>query len=51
MVTGNLLHQVLQGILVKWEECRNQAVARDDIDEMIRTVVSSPEALNQMYEL
>ena len=41
MVTGSLLHQVLQGILVKWAESGNQAVTREDVDEMIRSVLST----------
>ena len=49
MVTGNLLHQVLQGVLVKWAESRDEkGVSKNDIDGMMRVVLSSPEALNHL---
>ena len=39
MVTGNLLHQVIQGVLVKWTESHNNgddvSVTREDVEEMI----------------
>ena len=55
MVTGNLLHQVIQGILVKWAESHDNGddirrnVTREDVEEMIGTILSSPENLNQLY--
>ena len=56
MVTGNLLHQVFQGVIVKWaESCKHRAhtregvgVARDDIDKTVKNVLSNREALNQL---
>ena len=52
MVTGNLLHQVLQGVLVKWAESHDdirRSVTREDVEEMIGSVLSSRENLNQLY--
>ena len=53
MVTGNLLHQVIQGVLVKWTESHNNgddvSVTREDVEEMIGSVLSSSENLNQLY--
>ena len=55
MVTGNLLHQVIQGVLVKWAESHDNGddirrnVTREDVEEMIGTILSSPENLNQLY--
>ena len=56
MVTGNLLHQVFQGVLVKWEESRKRegftcgrgGVTRSDIDETVKDVLSSHESLSQL---
>ena len=47
MVTGNLLHQVLQGLLVEWAES-DKRVSTTDIGNMMRVVLSSPEALNNL---
>ena len=55
MVTGNLLHQVLQGVLVMWAESHDNGddfrrnITKEDVEEMIGSVVSSPEILNQLY--
>ena len=55
MVTGNLLHQVIQGVLVKWAESHDdgdyirRSVTREDVEEMIGSVLSSRENLNQLY--
>ena len=55
MVTGNLLHQVIQGVLVKWAESHDngddirRSVTREDVEEMIGSVLSSCENLNQLY--
>ena len=55
MVTGNLLHQVIQGVLVKWAESHDngddirRSVTREDVEEMIGSVPSSRENLNQLY--
>ena len=53
MVTGNLLHQVFQGVLVKWEESHKRegyihGVTRGDIDETVKAVLSSHESLSQL---
>ena len=54
MVIGNLLHQVMQGVLVKWAESRDErddvvvGVARDDVEEKMRAVLSTTEALNHL---
>ena len=56
MVTGNLLHQVFQGVIVKWaESCKHRGhtregvgVARNDIDKTVKNVLSNGEALNQL---
>ena len=47
MVTGNLLHQVLQGLLVEWAES-DKRVSMTDIGNMMRVVLSTPEALNNL---
>ena len=55
MVTGNLLHQVIQGVLIKWAESHDngddirRSVTREDVEEMIGSVLSSRENLNQLY--
>ena len=52
MVTGILLHQVIQGVLVKWAESHDdirRSVTREDVEEMIGSVLSSRENLNQLY--
>ena len=55
MVTGNLLHQVIQRVLVKWAESHDNGddirrnVTREDVEEMIGSVLSSRENLNQLY--
>ena len=53
MVTGSLLHQVFQGVLVKWVESRKRSrgeggVTKDDVDKTVTTVLSTREALNQL---
>ena len=56
MVTGNLLHQVFQGVIVKWaESCKRKGhtregvgVAKNDIDKTVKNVLSNGEALNQL---
>ena len=49
MVSGNLLHQVLQGILLQWEDSGHKTkVSMKDIEEMMRNVLSSTEALNYL---
>ena len=56
MVTGNLLHQVFQGVLIQWVESQKReglthvggGVVRDDIDKIVKSVLSSREALKQL---
>ena len=56
MVTGSLLHQVFQGVLVQWAESQKRegltrgggGVVRGDIDKIVKNVLSSREALNQL---
>ena len=56
MVTGSLLHQLFQGVLVQWAESQKRegltrggrGVVRDDIDKIVKNVLSSREALNQL---
>ena len=47
MVTGNLLHQVLQGLLVEWAESK-KTVSMSDIGKMITDVLSTTAALNHL---
>ena len=46
MVTGSLLHQVFQGVLVKWVESRKRSrseggVTKNDVDKIVTTVLST----------